>query len=256
MSRPNKSLGRTLWELFFIGLQIGLSFAAATILVSGVAVLILLGPELLQQQDISASIIRDSLRDHAFLVSFLSYLFWLPLLVFLLGRYFGKSRPGEGWLSRLDLSRPTWRDIAAGIAISLALTGLITIIGVLLDWLGLADISQRQVLLESIPDGGWSLLWAFLTVGLLVPLAEELVFRRWLYRSLVDWAGIGLALPLAALTFGLLHSDSLATVILTTVLGAGFILAYRWSGNLWTSIVMHATNNILVISLFSLGYVS
>ena len=256
MSRPNKSLGWTLWELFFIGLQVSLSFVAVTILVSGVAVLILLGPELLQQQDISTSIIRNSLQDHVFLVNFLIYLLWLPLLVFLLGRYFGKSQPGEGWLSRLDLSRPTWRDIAAGIAMSLALTGLVTIIGVVLDWLGLVDISQRQVLLKSIPGGGWNLLWALMMIGLLVPLAEELVFRRWLYRSLVDWAGVGLALPLAALAFGLLHSDSLAIAISATVLGAGFILAYRWSGNLWTSIVMHATNNIMVISLVSLGYVS
>ncbi len=237
-----------------MGLQIGGSFLVVTLLANTVVLLLLLGPEFLQQQGISVSIIRDSLQDHIFLVLFLVYLFWLPLLVFLLGRYFGKSQPGKGWLARLDLSRPTWRDIAAGIAISLVLMGLVAIIGVLLDWLGLVDISQRQALFESIPDGGWSLFWAFMAVGLLVPLAEELVFRRWLYRSLVDLGGVGLALPLAALTFGLLHSDSLATIILTTVLGAGLILAYRWSGNLWTSIVMHATNNILVISLFSLGY--
>ena len=190
------------------------------------------------------------------LIIYLSFVLWLPLLFIVLGRRSGKKRPIKNMLASLDLSAPTWKDIGWGLIIALATLQLLAILLVALDWLGLVDSSQKQAAIELVPEAGWALFWFFITACLLAPIVEEIIFRRWIYRPLAGRTGFWPALAISSVVFGLVHFDPSApgVVVLATILGVVFVLVYRWSGNLWTPIVMHMTVNTLAIVAQVLGY--
>lgn len=213
-----------------------------------------LGPD--QVQSNAQAIFEDKIERNVNLVGFLSYILWLPVLILLLGWHFGKKQPQKGWLARFDLSPPSWQDVGFGVMVALALAQLVAIVTIAMDWLGLGDVDQLQELLITIPEGGLELLWFVLAGTILVPIIEEIIFRRWIWRWLDDVAPLWLALPLAALLFGLVHFESAQVVVGTTIIGAGLILVYRHSKNLWVPIIVHAINNFLVISLIHLGYLT
>lgn len=261
-TKTRAGYGQKLLSLFWVGLQLVGSYLLVLLLVTLVVWLVAPGnPDaslsLFDETGLrpdAAEAITARLGDNIFLVDFLTSLLWLPLLVILLVRHFGKNQPGKNWWGHLDLSRPSWRDVGVGIILALALSQLVYVIMAALDWLGLGDLGRLQLVLEEMPTGGLNLIWFMLSVAILAPLIEELVFRRWLYKSLADIAPLWVAVGLGALIFGAAHYESLQVVLGATVFGAGFILAYRWSNNLWTAIIMHAVNNFLVLSLFHLGY--
>ena len=190
------------------------------------------------------------------LILYLGFILWLPLLFALLGRRSGKKRPLKNMLVSLDLSTPTWKDIGWGLIIALAALQLLAILSVALDWLGLVDSGQKQAAIELVPEGGWDLFWFFVTVCLLVPIVEEIVFRRWIYRPLAGRIGFWAALAISSVVFGLAHFEASTpgAVVLAAILGVVFVLVYRWSGNLWTPIVAHMTVNALAIVAQVLGY--
>ena len=198
----------------------------------------------------------DDPTNHLGLTVYPSFLLWLPLLFIILGRYSGKSRPVRSMVVALDLSAPTWKDIGWGLIIALATLQLLAVLSMTLDWLGLIDSTQKQAAIELIPDGGWALFWFFVAACLLAPIAEEIVFRRWLYRPLAERIGFWLALTVSSVLFGLVHFEAPApvAVVLATILGGAFVLVYRWSGNLWSPIVMHMTINTLAVVTQVLGY--
>ncbi|MEA2720301.1 MAG: protease family protein [Candidatus Eremiobacteraeota bacterium] len=85
---------------------------------------------------------------------------------------------------------------------------------------------------------------AILTMVLVGPLVEELVFRGLLFGALVQRVGVIASALATALLFGLVHGDP---VLFPTLAALGFVaaLAYAATGNLWVSIMLHALNNAL-----------
>ncbi len=77
------------------------------------------------------------------------------------------------------------------------------------------------------------------TVTLLAPLGEELIFRGFFYRALRMRLGVWPALVITSLAFSALH-PSLGPYF---VLSAAFCLAYEWTGSLWTSMLLHGLWN-------------
>ena len=97
---------------------------------------------------------------------------------------------------------------------------------------------------------GWILLR--LAGGVLVvPIAEELAFRGFGFRRLVDadfelvsWQAFSLsALLISSLLFGLMHGDRW---IAGTAAGIVYALAMRWQGRLGDAILAHAVTNGLL----------
>jgi len=74
------------------------------------------------------------------------------------------------------------------------------------------------------------------------PLVEEIVFRGLLFGALASRTGVFAAAIIVAGIFGIVHGD---LVLFPTLAGLGFVsaLAYARSGNLWTSVSLHALNN-------------
>jgi uncharacterized protein len=81
----------------------------------------------------------------------------------------------------------------------------------------------------------------------IAPIAEEFVFRFFLYGVLRRYLGRALALVLSALLFAAVHAH-LPSFAPLFVLGSCFTLAYEWSGSLLVSMTMHAIFNALTLT--------
>ncbi|HTJ26899.1 MAG TPA: type II CAAX endopeptidase family protein [Candidatus Limnocylindria bacterium] len=90
-----------------------------------------------------------------------------------------------------------------------------------------------------------------LTLVILAPIVEEMVFRGLLFGALSPRIGILAAALISALIFGLVHGDA---VLFPTLAALGLInaLTYAATGNLVVPISLHALNNALAAAaLFS-----
>lgn len=88
----------------------------------------------------------------------------------------------------------------------------------------------------------------FLTLAVLAPCFEELMFRGFLLPWSGERWGTGWALALSSLLFGFIHLEPLALPILAT-LGFVLALAVRRGGSLWTSILVHGCWNASIFVL-------
>ena len=107
-----------------------------------------------------------------------------------------------------------------------------------------ADYSEKQSLLQLCADADWRLfLWLLLLVGLVIPAAEELFFRRLIFGALRP-LGVLAALFLSAAIFGALHWFIYGIWVLT-FFGIMLQWIYLRSGNLLTSFLAHAVFNLV-----------
>jgi CAAX prenyl protease-like protein len=107
-------------------------------------------------------------------------------------------------------------------------------------------------LTELSPMARWTWI-AFRAVAAVVtvPIAEELAFRGYLARRLVDRefdsvpfsAVTLLSIGLSSVAFGLMHGQHWTVGIVAGLVYAGMM---RWKGRLSDAIVAHATSNLLL----------
>jgi membrane protease YdiL (CAAX protease family) len=148
----------------------------------------------------------------------------------------------ELW-QRVAPGRPG-RDLAWGVAfLGLAVLLVLAVALVTGPLLNPDQSPQRdlQELLRSLR--GWlPNLALFLTVSLLAPCFEELLFRGFLLPVLAQRQRLALALVLSALLFGAIHLQPAGLPTLST-LGLVLGLALRHTGSLRTPILIHACWN-------------
>jgi len=86
-----------------------------------------------------------------------------------------------------------------------------------------------------------SMIVSGVTTGILVPIAEEFLFRGALLKSFSRY-GTGFAVTASALLFGIMHGNMFQTPFATI---AGVIMAYVAirSGSIWPSIIIHMCIN-------------
>lgn len=95
-----------------------------------------------------------------------------------------------------------------------------------------------------------------LLVGVLAPFAEEIFFRGFIFRAISNAIGVIAAALFSGLLFGAVHIDSfsnerLLQVIPLAVFGILLALLYVWSGTLFASIALHATNNCMAVASYA-----
>jgi membrane protease YdiL (CAAX protease family) len=95
---------------------------------------------------------------------------------------------------------------------------------------------------------GRALLLALVGIGLAPGIAEELLCRGLVQRSLEARLGPALAVPLAALFFGALHGDRVHAAF-ASVLGLYLGLAAQLAGSVRVAIACHAINNLLAVAV-------
>lgn len=166
-------------------------------------------------------------------------LLYLPVVVWVvavaarrrirLSLLFARPRIGRYWWTVVGMT-------AAAFTFSI---GAATITSVLVpDYTARADVS---------PSAGW--LPLLITLVIVPPVVEELVFRGVLVeRWSVKWRP-GIAVVVQAVCFGILHVDPVGA----GVFGLVTALLYLRTRSLWPGIVMHALNNGVVLVAVMVG---
>lgn len=140
--------------------------------------------------------------------------------------------------------------ICAGIC------GVGAIIGFLVNLLAVtlantqASVSGADTLVQMMV--GSSPFWRILTVGILAPIIEEILFRKLLVDRVVKY-GEWMAIFSSGLMFGLFHGN-FSQFFFATGLGMFFAFIYIRTGKIWYTILMHMAVN-LTTSVITVGII-
>lgn len=117
------------------------------------------------------------------------------------------------------------------------------------DWFGLSLSSEReqQIEKEIVTAKDTDMLAAvasLVVIGIMVPIAEEILFRGVIQTYLVRRIGAVAGIILSSLWFALLHIDvALFAPLFVIGLGLGFV-RHRYQ-SIWGAVVLHAVNNMM-----------
>ena len=90
---------------------------------------------------------------------------------------------------------------------------------------------------------GKQMWFLILCMGIIAPLAEEIVFRWLIYLRLRDYMRMGSAAVISGLIFGVYHGN-LVQAVYAGLLGMFFAYFLDISGCLWSSVLLHMGANI------------
>ncbi len=218
------------------------SFYAAQIFVVSVArVLSLFG---ISFASINTAVFNATVAAILYIVTLL-FVIGLPWLV-------QKSRTN---LKQLGLDRlPTWTDIfmtPAGLIVYLFLSGLLMYATTKL--VPGFDVNQVQDTGFGQVSQKYELILAFLTLVVIAPVAEETLFRGYLYGKLKRYVPIWVAILITSVLFGFIHG-AWNLAIDTFALSVIMCLLRESTGSIWASILLHMTKNgIAFYFLFIVG---
>lgn len=96
--------------------------------------------------------------------------------------------------------------------------------------------------MKQIMDGKSYLMLIF-WMGIVAPLAEEMVFRWLIYLRLRDYMKMGMAAVISGVFFGVYHMN-LVQAVYAGILGIVFAYFLEITGSLWASVLLHMGANI------------
>jgi membrane protease YdiL (CAAX protease family) len=144
------------------------------------------------------------------------------------------------------IGRPTAADFGLvrppriGNAIRLLLAGV-----------SVLDLHETQELPERLGADGSTLnaLGVIVLITVLAPLAEEILFRAYIYGSLRNLRGIWPAAIVTGILFGAVHAGSAPVGFLVPlgVFGVLLCLLREFSGSLYPCMALHALNNSIAL---------
>lgn len=104
------------------------------------------------------------------------------------------------------------------------------------------NYQEYQESMDQLMEGKqmWFLI---LSMGIIAPLAEEIVFRWLIYLRLRDYMRMGAAAVISGLIFGIYHGN-LVQAVYASLLGIVFAYILDISGCLWSSVLLHMGANI------------
>ncbi len=143
---------------------------------------------------------------------------------------------------------PRWKTVLVWIIPGIALAMTFVRAADYLNVVVLRRAPDTQSVVQLVIDDGSPALLMLIGLGavVLAPLAEEIVFRGFLFRNLRDSFGKGMAMVLSGFAFAAVHFEP--TLILPlTALGVALALLYEWSGSLYVPIAVHALWNLFAL---------
>lgn len=182
------------------------------------------------------------------------------------GRRVSKGRKVEAAPTRESLGLrglPTWTDIGlapVGFVVSLLLAaGLVWVFGTLFPWF---DAAEAQNVGFDLRAGGFDRIVTFVTLVVIAPIAEEVIFRGWLYGRLRgklagkvgERVGMVISAVLVSLLFGIVH---LQWNVGVNVFAMSLVLCAmrEITGTVYAGILMHMIKNGLALWLLYSGMV-
>ena len=142
--------------------------------------------------------------------------------------------------------RTSWLVTALLAAGALGFSILATFVyGFVVDRLGLDALRPPDIRTEALFPG-IALLLTFQALALITPISEEILFRGFVLRGLLNQIGAGPAVVSTALVFSALHFDA-GTIIPIFFTGLALGWLYVKTGSLWPCIAAHAGQNALAL---------
>jgi hypothetical protein len=147
----------------------------------------------------------------------------------------GLRPPGQGWL---------W----AGLMVLGLIVAFIALDAI---WAEIFHPTKEKLLetLGTKESKSLLVLSAALTC-VVAPIAEEVLFRGYMFTALRNWRGTLTAALIVGLLFGGVHATSApaADLVPLAALGFGLCLIYRYTGSLYPAIAAHALNNSIAFA--------
>jgi len=101
--------------------------------------------------------------------------------------------------------------------------------------------------LSAAEAGGWGLALAVMSACVAAPMAEEILYRGVLFRSLANWLRVPAATLISATVFAVVHYQyEVYGLVSVGILGAACALCYAATGRLATAILLHMLYNFVI----------
>lgn len=102
-------------------------------------------------------------------------------------------------------------------------------------------VREYQETMNQITSGKsiWMLVF---WMGIVAPVAEEMIFRWLIYFRLRDYMRMGMAMAVSGILFGIYHMN-LTQAVYASILGMMFAYFLEITGNLWASVLLHIGAN-------------
>lgn len=113
-------------------------------------------------------------------------------------------------------------------------------------WFGVDSLVPPDTAKKALDEAGGSIIVTIVLVGILGPIAEEIFFRGYVLPGLVKKFGIGWALVLSSLMFGLFHIDP-GAIVPTFALGLALGWVYLKTGSIWPAMFAHGLHNTVAV---------
>lgn len=154
----------------------------------------------------------------------------------------------------IGVSRPKWRDLGYMlIGFGVYLVTYIVVAGLLHDQL---DFEQRQELGFDTGVHGLELGLVFVSLVILPPLVEEILFRGFLYTQLkrafrVIWAALIISILFGAAHLQVGSGNPLLWVAAVDTFILSLVLVYlrEKTGTIWAGVGVHALKNLVAFSI-------
>ena len=147
-------------------------------------------------------------------------------------------------LADVGLSRlPSWTDILltpAALIIYFILSAILILIAT--NILPGFNINQVQDTGFSQLNARYEYILAFITLVIVAPLSEEILFRGYLFGKLKKFAPVWVSIIVTSALFGFIHG-AWNLAIDTFALSVVLCLLRELTGSIWASVLLHMTKN-------------
>lgn len=188
--------------------------------------------------------LSDHLRPAVMQTGIATVVYVLTIAIAIVGPYYAlKSRTG---LTTLGMTRlPSWTDIGlapATFAIYALVSG--TVLALLVSWFPGLPLDQTQDVGFQALGSQMDNMLAFVTLVILAPIAEEVLFRGYLYGKLKGYASGVIAALVTSLLFALAHFQ-LNVAIDVFILSLMLCGLRSLTGSIWAGVLLHMLKNMV-----------
>jgi membrane protease YdiL (CAAX protease family) len=164
------------------------------------------------------------------------------LVAIILPLYILLRRVGPGFARQLRLAPPQAPRLAYTLFATLATVVIVDHIYLITQQFSPVPPEYFESLRDLRPAGGWSFVVIFAGLCVLVPIAEEIVFRGIIQQIFTRNMGGVAGFVMAGLVFGAVHLNA---HLLVSICFFGVFLSFIYyaTGNLWYTIIAHALFN-------------